>query len=1656
MADSSVLLEVIVEGKNIKLVQRSVEELGDSINKSSSATEKDTKSKKKNKKATDDLAAGQKNFNKGQKGVAGATANGTKAFSKQREAIGGGSSGLVGAYATLAANIFAATAAFGALQRAAQFEKLLDGFETIAATSGRTSSIVVQSLREITDGALSTEQAASAAAAGINAGFSNLDLERLAGVAKNAAVALGRNIPDAIDRVIRGTAKLEPEILDELGIFVRLDDAVETYATQLGKSASQLTNTERRQAFLNATLEQGETKFAAIAGAVQPDQYTKLAAAFDDLTKSLLGFFSGVVGPFISLLANNTGALIGTLVLFGSTIVGQIFPVLTKLGDKFIAASAKAAEAAEEIKNSTEESLNAKLDVLKKDTPVGEDTNFGKVRQKALKGEVLTTKELKDANTSLGRSITARTTAIKKLENIEGELTKEQKKQLKLERKNLEVVKEQKKATMELLNAERARAIAAKRAERAAAPGKREGAVGERIGEIQGGGAFEGFGKASEGFKDYKSKVKDITIENRKAARSSKTLGLAKGILGKNFIKVTKTIAGIKTGFQIASVGVRLFGAAVINAIPLIGQIIFVVGILIEQGINLYKKLVPTNKGIETLGEISEASAKKAETLTQTTTNYTAALRKQAMAKELEAQASGTSENGQVGLTSAVLEGIDAQIKARVEARKYREELKVVAGSFGEISDAFQQANSDISEVAENENFITKFALFIRTLDIVKQKVKDFITEFIASFNISERLAPFIQVIGNLKDSTVGFISDIIDTIVELQDVIKNKAADAFNFFVGLLPESVAERIRSGVATVSEVAGAAADALASAKNSAVATASEIADATTELANDVKKGIVKVAEGVQEIAGEARADQVADRTAAEAIKRIEALAETIEETGAALPLFAKRVETEFKGGVIKVFNDLVSSGLSAEEALRQIELRFEKVRLSAEKSSRTIESVEEEFAALSEQSNKFLSKFDKKNPLTDLDSAARSAVQSVANLKKQLDLNEDGLAGNAAIAAAFRAQVAELGIDFERFGLTLEQVQDQGPAAFNGLINSLTTYNTAVKESANETKRLKAELATLKIDFDAEKSVREFNAKLSGLVETGKFEVTVGDQLKVRLENIEAEKKFLEAKKKIENDLITQQYAVIKAELSVAEALLGAAEAITNAANGGTAGTAAEASGSTAEGSTGGSTAAGTAAGTEGGMTTQERRVADIAAQRRDIEDAEQAARDNIDRQTTESINRLNEAAIAAQIQQTEKIVAAAGQGDTAEDRSQNFFAAGGFEGIGKAAGVAKGAVEANAEADADKARKELAAGSEELKKKLEEIEEAKTKAFANIDTQAFQAGLEATNAQLQPMIDNLKSLGPEGELVAAITEGAFQMADSFAVLGNKGADTADKIAAIGGILNAIGSIAKASSDARIAGIDKEIAAEKKRDGKSKESLAKIKELEAKKEREKKKAFERDKKIKMATVIIDTAAAVVRALAEGGPILGPILAAAMVALGAAQLAIISGTSYQGGGSTPSAPSSPNKVEVGKRRSTVDLSKSQSSSGELGYLRGAQGVGGPENFRPAFMGAQYRAMGGATTGYVVGEQGPELFVPDTPGTVVPNSDLEEVAPINATININAIDSTGVAQVLEGQRGNIIGMLRESANSYGDVFFEDVETAIYTDQTRGAERA
>jgi len=65
-------------------------------------------------------------------------------------------------------------------------------------------------------------------------------------------------------------------------------------------------------------------------------------------------------------------------------------------------------------------------------------------------------------------------------------------------------------------------------------------------------------------------------------------------------------------------------------------------------------------------------------------------------------------------------------------------------------------------------------------------------------------------------------------------------------------------------------------------------------------------------------------------------------------------------------------------------------------------------------------------------------------------------------------------------------------------------------------------------------------------------------------------------------------------------------------------------------------------------------------------------------------------------------------------------------------------------------------------------------------------------------------------------------------------------------------------------------------------------------------------------------------------------------------------------------------------------------------------------------------------------IVGERGPELFVPDRPGTIVPNGEAGGAITVN--FNLTAVDTqTGVGFLLSN-RASIVGMVQEAFNRRG----------------------
>lgn len=295
---------------------------------------------KKAAKGLNDTSKSARNADRNLKGAAQSSSNTTKNFSKMAQGTGG----LVAAYATLAAQVFAVTAAFQFLRGAGDLAVLQAGQQAYASATGTAMRTLANDIIAATDAQITFQDASQAAAIGVAAGLSPDQLNRLGKAAKDASAVLGRDVTDSFNRLVRGVTKAEPELLDELGIILRLKDASEEYARALGKDASALTTFEKSQAVANNVLTQAEEKYGrilAITG-VASNKYAKLAKAFDDLIIKVKEFAEKAAGPLAKLLTD-TPELIGlALAGFLGPVLKAALPGLSNLGAAATAAGAAA------------------------------------------------------------------------------------------------------------------------------------------------------------------------------------------------------------------------------------------------------------------------------------------------------------------------------------------------------------------------------------------------------------------------------------------------------------------------------------------------------------------------------------------------------------------------------------------------------------------------------------------------------------------------------------------------------------------------------------------------------------------------------------------------------------------------------------------------------------------------------------------------------------------------------------------------------------------------------------------------------------------------------------------------------------------------------------------------------------------------------------------------------------------------------------------------------------------------------------------------------------------------------------------------------------------------------------------------------------------
>lgn len=151
------------------------------------------------------------------------------------------------------------------VQLRARYDVLGTTLEGIGEKSGYTAEQVAATEDELRNLGITGNAARQSLILMARANVDWSEASKLARIAQNSAVVAGINSSQAFERLVRGIQKMEPELLDELGITLNRSDAYAKLAATLGKNAKELTEVEKKQAVLNEIYRQS----GVVAGAYE-------------------------------------------------------------------------------------------------------------------------------------------------------------------------------------------------------------------------------------------------------------------------------------------------------------------------------------------------------------------------------------------------------------------------------------------------------------------------------------------------------------------------------------------------------------------------------------------------------------------------------------------------------------------------------------------------------------------------------------------------------------------------------------------------------------------------------------------------------------------------------------------------------------------------------------------------------------------------------------------------------------------------------------------------------------------------------------------------------------------------------------------------------------------------------------------------------------------------------------------------------------------------------------------------------------------------------------------------------------------------------------------------------------------------------------------
>jgi len=204
------------------------------------------------------------------------------------------------AWVGIVAGIMAMREAWDLMNIAAKAEQQERSFASLAASYGTNGDKIIADLKRVSAGTIDTMTMIKNAGTAMMMGIAPDDVVKLLEIARATAKMTGQDTVKAFEDISLAVGRQSKMILDNLGIILDVEKANEEYAKSLGKTALQLTDLERKQAFMSATLKAGGELMDKLGrqSDTVADKLERLKATFENIRVAVGG---GLIKAFLFL-----------------------------------------------------------------------------------------------------------------------------------------------------------------------------------------------------------------------------------------------------------------------------------------------------------------------------------------------------------------------------------------------------------------------------------------------------------------------------------------------------------------------------------------------------------------------------------------------------------------------------------------------------------------------------------------------------------------------------------------------------------------------------------------------------------------------------------------------------------------------------------------------------------------------------------------------------------------------------------------------------------------------------------------------------------------------------------------------------------------------------------------------------------------------------------------------------------------------------------------------------------------------------------------------------------------------------------------------------------------------------------------------------------